>query len=74
MYSSTSGHVSTCVYMGQRLKESFVSKQQSKQYTCPWCTIGGKVSDKNLEQRINFKFCVKIAKRASKTLVLLTLA
>jgi hypothetical protein len=29
------------------------------------------MSDKNLEQRINIKFCVKIGKRASETLALL---
>jgi hypothetical protein len=32
------------------------------------------MSDKNLEQRINFKFCVKIGKIASETLALLTVA
>jgi hypothetical protein len=32
------------------------------------------MSDKNLEQRINIKFCVKIGKSASETLALLTLA
>jgi hypothetical protein len=31
------------------------------------------MSDKNLEQRINFTFCVKIGKSASETLALLTL-
>jgi hypothetical protein len=30
------------------------------------------MSDKNLEQRINIKFCVKIGKSASETLALLT--
>jgi hypothetical protein len=30
------------------------------------------MSDKNLEQRINTAFCVKIAKSASETLALLT--
>ena len=34
--------------------------------------VGGKMSDKNLEQRINFKFCVKIGNSASETLALLT--
>jgi hypothetical protein len=34
---------------------------------------GGKMSDKNLEQRIN-KLCVNIGKSASETLVLLTVA
>jgi len=32
------------------------------------------MSDKNLEQRINIKFCVKIGKSASETLALLTIA
>jgi len=30
--------------------------------------------DKNLEQRINIKFCVKIGKKANETLALLTVA
>ena len=42
--------------------------------TCPWYMVGGKMSDKNLEQRINIKFCVKICKSASETLALLTVA
>jgi hypothetical protein len=41
---------------------------------CPWYTLGGKMSDENLEQRINIKFCVKIGKSASETLALLTVA
>ena len=32
------------------------------------------MSDKNLEQQINIKFCVKIGKSARETLVLLTVA
>ena len=32
------------------------------------------MSDKNLEQRINIKFCVKINKSAGETLALLTVA
>ena len=32
------------------------------------------MNDKNLEQRINIKFCVKIGKSASETLALLTVA
>jgi hypothetical protein len=32
------------------------------------------MSDKNLEQRINTKFCVKIGKSTSETLALLTVA
>jgi len=39
---------------------------------CPSYTVGGKMSDKNLERRINIKFCVKISKNASETLALLT--
>ena len=35
--------------------------------------VGRKMSDKNLEQRINIKFCVKIGKSASET-ALLTVA
>jgi hypothetical protein len=41
---------------------------------CPWYTVGGKMSDKNLKRRINMKFCVKIGKSASKTSDLLILA
>jgi hypothetical protein len=40
----------------------------------PWYTVGGKMIDKNLEQRINIKFCVKISKSASEMLALLTVA
>jgi hypothetical protein len=36
--------------------------------------VGGKMSDKNLEQRINIKFRVKSGKSATETLVLLTVA
>jgi hypothetical protein len=36
--------------------------------------VGGKMSDKNLEQQINIKFCVKIGKSASETLALSTVA
>ena len=36
--------------------------------------LAGKVSDKNLEQRINIEFCVKIGNSASETLALLTVA
>jgi len=41
---------------------------------CPWYTVGRKMSDKNLEQQINIKFCVKIGKSASEMLALLTVA
>jgi hypothetical protein len=36
--------------------------------------VGRKMSDKNLEQWINLKFCMKAGKSASETLALLTLA
>ena len=36
--------------------------------------VGEKISDKNLEQQINIKFCVKIGKSVSETLALLTMA
>jgi hypothetical protein len=51
---------------------SFLSSRGSS--TCPWYTVGGKMIDKNLEQRINIKFCVKIGKSAKETLALLTVA
>jgi len=54
------------------MSRSFLSSRGSS--TCPWYTVGGKSSDKNMEQRINFKFCVKIGKSASETLALLTVA
>jgi hypothetical protein len=41
---------------------------------CPSYSVGGKISDKNLEQRINIKFCVKIGNIASEMLALLTVA
>jgi hypothetical protein len=37
-------------------------------------TVGGKMSDKDLLQRINIKFCVKVGKSASETLALLIVA
>jgi hypothetical protein len=54
------------------MKRSFPSSRGSS--TCPWYTVGGKISDKNMEQRINIKFCVKIGKSVSETLALLTVA
>jgi len=51
---------------------SFPSSRGSS--TWPWYTVGRKMSDKNLEQQINIKFCVKIGKSASETLALLTVA
>jgi hypothetical protein len=32
---------------------------------CPWYTVGGKIRDKNLDQKINIKFCVTIGKSGS---------
>jgi hypothetical protein len=66
MHPSMSGHVPTCVYMNRRPNESFVPKQQRKQYMS--------MSEKNLEQWINMKFRVKIGKCASETLDLITVA
>jgi hypothetical protein len=40
---------------------------------CPWYTVGGNMTDKNLEQQINITF-FRIDKSASETLALLTLA
>jgi len=54
------------------MSRSFPSGRGSR--TCPWYTVDGKMSDKNLEQRINMKFSVKIGKSASETLALLTVA
>jgi len=54
------------------MSRSFPSSRGSS--TCPWYTVGGKMSDKNVEQQINIKFCVKIVKSASETLALLTVA
>ena len=73
VYSSTTGHVSTCVYMSHRPKESFVPSIRGSS-RCPWFKVRGKMSDKDLEQRINIKCCVKFGKRASETFVLLTVA
>jgi hypothetical protein len=41
---------------------------------CQWYTVGGKMSDKNLEQRLNIKFCVKIGNSASEMLAQFTVA
>jgi hypothetical protein len=54
------------------MSHSFPSSTGSS--TCLWYIVGGKMSDKNLEQRINIKFCVKICKSASETSPLLTVA
>ena len=54
------------------MSRSFPSSRGSS--TCPSYMVSGKMSDKNLEQRINIKFCVKIGKSANETLALLTVA
>jgi hypothetical protein len=54
------------------MNRSFPSSRGSSK--SPWYTVGGKMSDKNLLQRINKKFYVKIGKTASETLALLTMA
>ena len=54
------------------MSHSFPSSRGSSTY--PWYAVGGKMSDKNMEQWINIKFCVKICKSASETLALLTMA
>jgi hypothetical protein len=54
------------------MSRSFPSSRGNS--TCPWYAVGGKMSDKNLEQRINIKFCVMIVKSASETLALLLVA
>jgi hypothetical protein len=50
----------------------FPSSRGSSTYL--WYTAGGKLSDKNLEQRINIRFCVKISRSASDMFSLLTFA
>jgi hypothetical protein len=54
------------------MSHSFPSSRGSS--TCPWYTVGEKLSDKNLEQWLHIKFCVDIGKSASETLALLTVA
>jgi hypothetical protein len=59
--------------MSYRPNESFLPKQQRKQYvSAVYCWRN--MSDKSLQQRINIKFCVRIGKNTSKPLALLTLA
>jgi late competence protein required for DNA uptake (superfamily II DNA/RNA helicase) len=53
------------------MSRSFPSSRGSS--TCSQCTVGGNVTDKNLEQQIYIKFCMKIGKSASE-IALLTLA
>jgi hypothetical protein len=46
----------------------------SREVVCVRVILLAEKCDKNLEQRINIKFCVKIGKSASETLALLTVA
>jgi hypothetical protein len=41
---------------------------------CPWYAVGREMSNNNLEQWINVRFCVKLSKSASEMLALFTLA
>jgi hypothetical protein len=41
---------------------------------CPFCNVGHKMNYKNVEQRINMTFCVRIGKSTNDMLALLTLA
>jgi hypothetical protein len=50
---------------------SFPSSRENS--TCLLYTVGGTMSDKNLEQRISIKFCMNIGKSDSEELALLTL-
>jgi hypothetical protein len=73
LYTITFGHVSTCIYMSYRPNDhSFPNSRGSS--TCPWYTVGGKMSDKNLEQWINIRFCVTVGKSARETLSLSIMA
>jgi hypothetical protein len=49
--------------MNYRPNELFSNSRGSS--TCPLYTVGGKMSDKNLEQQIHVKFCVKVDKSDS---------
>jgi hypothetical protein len=57
--------------MSHRPNDTFVFEGISGR---PWYAVGGKTSDRNLEQRINIRFCLMIGKGASETLALLTVA
>jgi hypothetical protein len=69
MYQSTFEHVPTRVYMSYRPNEPL-----RKQYMFAVYCLAEQRGDKNVEQRINIKFCVKMGECASGTLALLTLA
>jgi hypothetical protein len=59
--------------MSHRPNESFVRSSRGSS-TCPWYTVGRKINDRNLEQQIKNRFCVKFGKSGSETLALLTVA
>jgi hypothetical protein len=48
--------------------------QAAEEVARVWYTVDGKMSEENLEQRINIKFRGKIGKSASETLALLAVA
>jgi hypothetical protein len=70
-YPSKFGHVPSCVYISYRPNEPFVPKHQEAVQFVIYCWR--KISDKNLEQRINTKLWVKIGKSSGET-ALITLA
>jgi hypothetical protein len=52
MYPSKYGHVPIYIYLSSRTNDfSFLSSRGS--IACQWFTVGGKLSDKNLEQWIS---------------------
>jgi hypothetical protein len=56
-----------CVLCVGEAKKAVVAKQWQC-YTSVCLRLGGKMSDRLLEQRINIKFCAKLGKSASETL------
>jgi hypothetical protein len=60
-----------CFWGVESGKLMYPSSRSSSTY--PRCTVGGKMSNKKLEQRIYIKFCVKVSRSAGET-ALLTLA
>jgi hypothetical protein len=69
-------HVSTCSNLClHELQTKRVRSQAAEEVVhVHGILVGGKMSDKNLEQRISIKFCSKIGKSASERLALLTVA
>jgi hypothetical protein len=54
------------------MSRSFTSSRGNSRF--PWCIVGAKVSDKNLDQQIDIKFCVNRDSSANEMLARLTLA